>query len=113
MSLHLSNRLIDGVTVVNISGRITLGDGSAHLRAALRDLVAKGTRKVLLNMSDVTYVDSSGIGELASGYTSLVNAGGSLKLYGLTKRVKDLLLITRLYELFDVHESEALAIRSF
>ena len=113
MSLHLTNHLVEGVTVIDISGRITLADGSVDLREVLRDLAAKGVRRVLVNMSDVTYVDSSGIGELASGYTTMTNAGGSMKMYGVTKRVKDLLLITRLYGLFDVQDSESAAIRSF
>lgn len=113
MSVKLSTRQVGDVTVMDVSGRITLGEGSSALRDALRDLVSKGNRKILLNLGDVTYIDSSGIGELVSGFTTVANSGGSLKLLGLTKRVKDLLQITKLYTVFDVHEDEAHAVRSF
>lgn len=113
MSVKLSNRQVGDVTVVDVSGRITLGEGSSALRDQLRDLVAKGHKKILLNLGDVSYIDSSGIGELVSGFTSVSNAGGHLKLLGLTKRVKDLLQITKLYTVFEVHDDEASAIRSF
>jgi anti-sigma B factor antagonist len=101
------------VSVVDVAGRITLGEGSSALRDALRDMVAKNHKKILLNLGDVSYIDSSGIGELVSGFTSVTNSGGQLKLLGLTKRVKDLLQITKLYTVFDVHEDESSAIRSF
>ncbi len=113
MSVKLNSRKVGDVTVVDVSGKITLGEGSSALRDILRDLTAQGARKVLLNLSEVSYIDSSGIGELVSGFTSVANAGGTLKLLGLTKRVKDLLQITKLYTVFDVHEEEAHAIRSF
>ncbi len=113
MSVKLNTRQVGDVTVIDISGRITLGEGSSALRDILRDLTAKGNTKILLNLSDVSYIDSSGIGELVSGFTSVSNAGGTLKLLGLTKRVKDLLQITKLYTVFDVHEEEAHAIKSF
>jgi len=79
----------------------------------MRDLVGKNQKKILLNLGDVSYIDSSGIGELVSGFTTVTNSGGNLKLLGLNKRVKDLLQITKLYTVFDVHEDEAGAIRSF
>jgi anti-sigma B factor antagonist len=113
MSVKLNTRKVGDVTVVDVSGKITLGEGSSALRDVLRDLTAQGAKKVLLNLSEVSYIDSSGIGELVSGFTSVANAGGTLKLLGLTKRVKDLLQITKLYTVFDVHEEEAHAIRSF
>ena len=113
MSLKLDTRQLDDVSVIDVSGRITLGEGSSVIRDAIRDLVAKGNRKILLNLGDVTYIDSSGIGELVAGYTSVANAGGTLKLLSLTRRVKDLLQITKLYTVFDVHETESHAIRSF
>jgi anti-sigma B factor antagonist len=113
MSVKLNTRQVGDVTVVDVSGRITLGEGSSQLRDELRDLTAKGNKKILLNLSDVTYIDSSGIGELVSGFTTVTNQGGTLKLLGLTKRVKDLLQITKLYTVFDVHEEEAHAVRSF
>lgn len=113
MSVKLNTRQVDDVTVVDVAGRITLGEGASQLRDELRDLTAKGHKKILLNLSDVTYIDSSGIGELVSAFTTVTNQGGALKLLGLTKRVKDLLQITKLYTVFDVHEEEAHAIRSF
>jgi anti-sigma B factor antagonist len=113
VSVKLNTRKVGDVTVIDVSGRITLGEGSSALRDVLRELITQGDKKILLNLSDVSYIDSSGIGELVSGFTSVSNAGGTLKLLGLTKRVKDLLQITKLYTVFDVHEEETHAIRSF
>jgi anti-sigma B factor antagonist len=113
MSIKLSSRQVGDVTVVDAAGRITLGEGSSALRDLLRDMVAKGQKKILLNLGEVSYIDSSGIGELVSGFTTVTNQGGALKLLGLTKRVKDLLQITKLYTVFDVHDDEASAVRSF
>jgi anti-sigma B factor antagonist len=113
VSVKLNTRQVGDVTVIDVSGRITLGEGSSTLRDALRELVAKGNKKILLNLGDVSYIDSSGIGELVSGFTTVSNQGGTLKLLSLTKRVKDLLQITKLYTVFDVHEDEAHAVRSF
>jgi len=98
---------------MDVEGRITLGEGSSALREALRDLVTKNQNKILLNLGDVSYIDSSGIGELVSGYTTVSNSGGSLKLLNLNKRVKDLLQITKLYTVFEVFDDEAAAISSF
>src|SRR5438046_7345071 len=94
-------------------GRITLGEGSSVFRETLREQVGKSQKKILLNLADVSYIDSSGIGELVSGFTTVTNSGGQLKLLNLTKRVKDLLQITKLYTVFDVHDDEAAAVRSF
>lgn len=113
MSIKLNTRQVGDVTVVDVAGRITLGEGSSTLRDTLRDLVSKGQKKILLNLGEVSYIDSSGIGELVSGFTTVTNQGGQLKLLNLTKRVKDLLQITKLYTVFDVHDDEAAAIRSF
>ena len=113
MSAKLNPRQVGDVTVVDVSGRITLGEGSSNLREGIRDLVAKGNKKILLNLGEVSYIDSSGIGELVSAFTSVTNQGGHLKLLNLTKRVKDLLQITKLYTVFEVHEDEAKAVRSF
>jgi anti-sigma B factor antagonist len=113
VSAIVKTRQIDGVAVVDVSGRITLGEGSSSVRDSLRELIGKGEKKILLNLSEVSYIDSSGIGELVSAYTTISNQAGTLKLVGLTKRVKDLLQITKLYTVFDVHEDEAHAIRSF
>jgi anti-sigma B factor antagonist len=101
------------VSVVDVAGRITLGEGSSALRDALREMISKNQKKILLNLGEVNYIDSSGIGELVSGFTTVTNSGGQLKLLNLNKRVKDLLQITKLYTVFDVHDDEAGAIRSF
>ncbi|HXN49291.1 MAG TPA: STAS domain-containing protein [Bryobacteraceae bacterium] len=113
MSAKLSPRQVGDVTVIDVAGRITLGEGSSNLREGIREMVAKGNKKILLNLGDVTYIDSSGIGELVSGFTSVANGGGQLKLINLTKRVKDLLQITKLYTVFEVFDDEAAAVRSF
>ena len=113
MSVKLSSRQVGDVTVLDVAGRITLGEGSSAMRDALRDLVSKNQKKILLNLGEVSYIDSSGIGELVSGFTTVTNSGGQLRLLNLTKRVKDLLQITKLYTVFDVHEDEAAAIRAF
>jgi anti-sigma B factor antagonist len=111
--MKASTRQVDGITVVDLSGRITLGEGSVVLRDTVRDLLAKGDRKMLLNLGEVTYIDSSGIGELVSAFTTVRNQGGELKLLNLTKKVHDLLQITKLYTVFDVKDDEATAISSF
>ena len=113
MSIKASTRQVDDVTVVDLSGRITLGEGSSVLRDTVRELLGRGQKKILLNLGDVTYIDSSGIGELVSGFTTVANQGGQLKLLNLTKKVHDLLQITKLYTVFEVHNEEAAAIRSF
>jgi anti-sigma B factor antagonist len=99
--------------VLDLSGRITLGEPSARLRETLRELLGQGQKKILLNLAEVAYIDSSGLGELVSGYTAVKNQGGQLKLLNLTKKVNDLLQVTRLYTVFEVHDSEAAAIQSF
>ncbi len=113
MSMKASTRQVDGVTIVDLSGRITLGEGSVVLRDTVKDLLGKGQKKILLNLGDVSYIDSSGIGELVSAFTSVRNQGGELKLLHLTKKVHDLLQITKLYTVFDVKDDEAAAIGAF
>ena len=113
MNLKATARESGGVTVIDLSGRITLGEGSALLRETLRDLLNKGHKNIVLNLGDVNYIDSSGIGELVSGFTSVKNQGGELKLLHLTKKVHDLLQITKLYTVFDVHSDEHAAVSSF
>jgi len=108
-----TTRQVDGVTIVDLSGRITLGEGSTMLRDIVRDMIAKGNNKILLNLGDVTYIDSSGIGELVSAFTTVRNGGGELKLLNLTKKVHDLLQITKLYTVFDIKDDEPSAIKSF
>ena len=106
-------RQVDSITVVDMSGRITLGEGCTQLRELIREQLSKGHKNLLLNLADVNYIDSSGIGELVSGFTRVSNEGGQLKLLNLTKKVHDLLQITKLYTVFDVHDDEAKAITSF
>lgn len=113
MTMKASTRQVDGITIIDLSGRITLGEGSVVLRDTIRDSVGQGVKKILLNLGDVTYIDSSGIGELVSAYTTVRNQGGELKLLNLTKKVHDLLQITKLYTVFDVRDDETTAIQSF
>jgi len=111
VSMKSMTRQVNGITIVDLSGRITLGEGSVLLRDMVRDLVTKGQRKILLNLGDVTYIDSSGIGELVSAFTTARTQGGELKLLNLTKKVHDLL--TQLYTVFDVKDDEATAVAAF
>jgi anti-sigma B factor antagonist len=112
-SLFATTREYSGITLVDLSGRISLGDGSALLRKTVRDLLEEGRTKIILNLGDVNYIDSSGIGELVSGFTAVRNRGGELKLLNLTKKVNDLLQITKLFTVFDVFNEESTAMRSF
>jgi anti-sigma B factor antagonist len=112
VSMKISTRQVDGVTVVDCSGRITLGEGSVTLRETVSQLLGKNQKKILLNLADVNYIDSSGIGELVSAFTT-VRKQGDLKLLNLTKKVHDLLQITKLYTVFDVSDDEAAAVKSF
>jgi len=111
--MKASSRQVNSVTIVDMSGRITLGEGSVVLRDTIRDLLSKGDKKILLNLGNVTYIDSSGIGELVSAFTSVRNQGGELKLLNLTKKVHDLLQITKLYTVFDIRDDETAAIGAF
>jgi anti-sigma B factor antagonist len=113
MSLKSSARQVDGITILDLSGRITLGEGSVVLRDTIREVLGKGEKKILLNLGDVTYIDSSGIGELVSAFTAVRKEGGDLKLLNLTKKVHDLLQITKLYTVFDVKDDEAAAVASY
>ena len=113
MSMKISTRQVDGVAIVDCSGRITLGEGSVTLRDTVRDLLSKGNKKIILNLGDVNYIDSSGIGELVSAFTTTKNQNGELKLLKLTKKVNDLLQITKLYTVFDVQDDETAAVKSF
>lgn len=111
--MKIVTRLIDGVEVVKISGRIELGEGSAAVREVLRDLLARGRKKIVLDLADVDYIDSAGLGALVSAFTSVRNEGGDLKLVYLTKKVQDLLQMTKLYTVFDIFDNETAAIKSF
>ena len=112
-ALFATIREVNEITIVDLSGRISLGEGSALLRKTVRDLIENGQNKILLNLGDVNYIDSSGIGELVSGFTAVRSRDGELKLLNLTKKVHDLLQITKLFTVFDVYSDEATAVRSF
>ncbi len=113
MKMTASTRLVGGVTIVDLSGRIVAGDGSAALRDLTRNLISEGKKKILLNLRKVDYIDSSGLGELVSAFTSMRSQGGELKLLNLTKRVHFLLQITKLLTVFDVTDDEATSVKSF
>ncbi len=113
MSMKATVRFVEGITVVDLSGRIKLGEGSSILRETVKELLSKGQKNILLNLGDISYIDSSGIGELVAAFTSVRNQSGELKLLNLTKKVQDLLQITKLYTVFDVKDDEAAAIKAF
>jgi anti-sigma B factor antagonist len=113
VKLQTSTREVEGVTVVDLSGRITLGEASGAVRDVINDLMSKGNKKVLLNLGEVNYIDSSGIGVLVSGFSTVRSRGGELKLVNVSKRIRELLQITKLYHLFDVKDDEATAVASF
>ena len=111
--MEITERSVDGVTVLDVEGKILLGEGDEVLRHTVRSLIAGGTRKLLLNLADVPYVDSAGLGELVRCHTRMVQAGGSVKLLNLTSRMQDLLSITKLVTVFETFESEDSAVGSF
>ena len=111
--MTIDTRTENGVTILDIHGKITIGEGSAEIRNKVRDLLQAGRKHILLNLGDVSYVDSSGIGELVSSYTTVTNQGGDLKLLNLTKKLRELLAITKLLTVFESHDDEAEAIASF
>lgn len=113
VSTTLNIRESGAISVIDIIGRITLGEGSNALHAAIRGLIAEGHLKIVLNLSQVTFMDSSGIGEIASGYVHVKHHRGKMKLCELTKRERQLLQVTRLYGLLDVYTSEHDALSSF
>jgi anti-sigma B factor antagonist len=113
VALTIASREVDGVTILDLNGRITLGEGSVQLRDSVRGLISKGQKNILLNLGDVNYIDSSGLGELVSAFTTAKNQGANVKLLGLTKKVKDVLQLTKLYTVFDIYNDEASSIASF
>jgi anti-sigma B factor antagonist len=113
MNMTTSTRQVGDVTIVDISGRIVLGEESAALRNLVCDLLSKGHKKILFNLDDVNYIDSSGLGHLVSAFTSVRKQEGELKLLNLTKRVHDVMQITKLYTVFDIMDDEAVAVTSF
>ena len=111
--MTITTREVSHVTIVDINGRITLGDETGLLRDTVRQLIAQGKKKIILNLANVDYIDSSGVGELVSSYTTVRNSGGELKLLALTKKVQDVLYITKLYTVFDIKDDEFTAVKSF
>ncbi|HEY4425850.1 MAG TPA: STAS domain-containing protein [Pyrinomonadaceae bacterium] len=112
--LNINERQAGDVTVLDLSGKITIGEGSVALRAGIRRLLEEGKKRILLNLAGVSYVDSSGIGELVSSYTAIGKEdGGQLKLLNLTQKIRDLLTITKLLTVFDVYDNEAEALNSY
>ena len=111
--MNLSTRVVGGIVIVDIIGQLRLGEGTNVVRDLVRDLMGKNYKNILLNLADVRYIDSAGIGELVSCYTSVRNQGGQFKLMNLSKNVHNLLQITKLYTVFDIAEGESKAIQSF
>jgi anti-sigma B factor antagonist len=113
MSMAITRRRLDEVAILDLTGRITIGEGTIMLRQDIQSMLEQGQRKFLVNLADVDYIDSSGLGELVSSFTTVSNAGGQLKLLNLTRRVRDLMQITKLLTVFDVFDSEPEALKSF
>ena len=113
MSVTIKTKETDGVAIIELSGRLTLGEATGKVREAVRGIVTKGNQKVVLNLKEVSYIDSAGLGEVIGAYTSVKNQGGDMKLVGASGRALDLLQVTRLLTLFEFFEDEASAIRSF
>lgn len=113
VKMQVATRQADGITILDVSGRITVGEGNVMLREVVRDLVEKGGKRILLNLYEVDYVDSSGLGELVGIHTTLRKANGQMKLVDLSKKVQDLLQTTSMNAVFDIQKDEASAIRSF
>jgi len=111
--MQTSTRQVEDISIVDVSGRITVGEGNVMLRETVLGLLDKGNKKLLLNLHNVGYIDSSGIGELVRSYTTVKNQGGQMKLVNLSKRVHDLLQLTRLHSVFEIEPDEASAIESF
>ena len=113
MALSIDSREVAHVTILDVRGRIVLGEEIHSLRDAVRNLIADGKKKIILNLADVDYIDSSGVGELVGAFTTVRNAGGELKLLNLTQKVHDVLHVTKLYTVFDIRDDEFTAVKSF
>jgi anti-sigma B factor antagonist len=111
--MDIAIREVSHVTIVDINGRISLGDETGKLRDTVRQLISADKKKIVLNLANVDYIDSSGVGELVSSFTAVRNAGGELKLLNLTKKVQDVLYVTKLYTVFDIKDNEFNAVKSF
>lgn len=113
MPLTIESREVAHVSILDVKGRIVLGDEIHELRDAVRGLLAQGKKKIILNLADVDYMDSSGVGEMVGAFTTVRNAGGELKLLKLSQKVQDILHVTKLYTVFDVKDDEFTAVKSF
>ena len=113
MSFKATVRRSGDVAIIDLAGRLTLGDGSGMLRTTIKDLTGQGSKKILVNLKEVSYIDSSGLGEMISSYATVTNAGGEIKLLGAQDRVRDLLTITKLYSVFEDFNNEGQAVASF
>ena len=111
--MHIQQRSVGDVTIIDMSGKMTLGEGDELLRDKVNSLIQQGQKRIVLNLAEVPYIDSAGLGEIVRTYTTVSRNGGSLKLLNLTKRIQDLLSITKLLTVFETFESEADAVRSF
>ena len=111
--MKIDIRTIGDARILDCSGKITLGEGTMSIRNTVRDILQSGTKKIVLNLNDINYIDSSGVGELVSTYTTVVNGGGKLKLLNLTKRTRELLTITKLLTVFEVFDDEKAVLESF
>ena len=111
--MNITTREVSHVTILDLTGRITLGDETGLLRDTVRQLISAGKKKIVLNLAQVDYIDSSGVGELVSSFTAVRNAGGELKLFSLSKKVHDILQVTKLYTVFDIKDDEFTAVKSF
>lgn len=111
--MKIEIRTVGDVRILDCSGKITLGEGTKSVRNTVRDILQSGTKKIILNLADINYIDSSGIGELVSTYTSVVNGGGKLYLLNLTSKIQQLLTITKLLTVFNTFDSEEAAIEGF
>ena len=111
--MQIDQRAVEGVIVLDVKGKITLGEGDELLKDKVNSLVNQGHKKIVLNLAEVPYIDSAGLGEIVRTYTTVSRQGGSLKLLNLTKRITDLLAITKLLTVFETYDTEADAVRSF
>ena len=111
--MDIKERVVDGVSVLDLSGKIVLGEGDGQVRDRIKDLLADGQKKILLNLGEVNYIDSAGLGAMISSYTTVKRQGGQLKLVSLTKRIQDLLAITKLITVFETYDTESEALSSF
>jgi anti-sigma B factor antagonist len=111
--MKIDTRSVNGVTILDLHGKVTIGEGSREVRETIRALLENGNKNILMNLGDVSYVDSAGIGELVSSYTTVTNQGGQFKLLNLTKKIRELLAITKLLTVFDSFDDESTAVGSF